>query len=44
MVFIEGFFDFVFDEMNFKFDYSSDFDDEEKENVLVVNIFKKKKK
>lgn len=40
MVFVEG-FDFVFDEVNFKFDYSFDFDDEKK-FVLVVNILKRK--
>lgn len=40
----EGLLDLVFDEMNFKPDYSPDSDDEEKENVPVVNISKKKKK
>lgn len=34
----EGLLDLVFDEMNFKPDYSPDSDDEEKENVPVVNI------
>lgn len=40
----EGFLDLVFDEINFKPDYSPDSDDEEKENVPLVNISKKKKK
>lgn len=40
----EGLLDLVFDEMNFKPDYSPDSDDEEKENVPVVKISKKKKK
>lgn len=41
MVFVEG-FDFVFDEVNFKFDYSFDFDDEK--ICISSKYFKKENK